>query len=62
MEADLSTGGPVFSYKAFYVGFVVDYVIPKQDTLSVSPVSIIPSIAPCSFFIDIPPTPYDRIK
>ena len=42
LEAGLSTWGPVFNSKAVYVGFVVDYVIPRQDTLSVSAVSIIP--------------------
>lgn len=49
LEAGLSTREPVINSKAVYVGFVVDYVIPRQDTLSVSPVSIIPPILRAHF-------------
>jgi len=49
LEVGLSTRGPVFSSKAVYVGFVVDYVLSRQDTISVSPVSIIPQMLHAHF-------------
>ena len=44
LEAGLSTQRTVFNSKAVYVGFVVEYVVPRQDTLSVSPISIPPQM------------------